>query len=380
MRDVIKSFFLFVKKMSSKLATNDDHLQEPPSLMTSLPDEILLDCVARLPRSYYPILSLVSKQFRSLVTSPELYRRRCFLGYEEHCHYVAISENIETSNIHWYTLARKPNDKLWLVPIPSLPPMPLHGSYVVKGSSIYVMGGFHQWQRGLITPNVSRLDCVSHMAEPLTRMPKAVAASVSALVDGKIYVIGGSATRSRQLKSTSKRIMVFDTVAQTWEVRKRPDWEVGRRWFSSVEIAGKIYMKSSRNSYVYEPKEGICETDPILHYRNWSNSCVIDDVLYYYDDRSNFLRAYDPKERVWEGVSGVLGLCHDGSWSYTTSYGKKLAVFFHKVDLLSKTTEIWCAEIALEKREGGKMWGKVECYDLVLNGKSRIMKCLAVKL
>ncbi|XP_020884728.1 F-box/kelch-repeat protein At4g38940 [Arabidopsis lyrata subsp. lyrata] len=176
--------------MSSKLATNDDHLQEPPILMTSLPDEILLDCVARLPRSYYPILSLVSKQFRSLVTSPELYRRRCFLGYEEHCLYVAISENIETSNIHWYTLARKPNDKLWLVRIPSLPPMPLHGSYVVKGSSIYVMGGFHQWQRGLITPNVSRLDCVSHMAEPLTRMPKAVAASVSALVDGKVYVIG----------------------------------------------------------------------------------------------------------------------------------------------------------------------------------------------
>ncbi|CAL9235435.1 unnamed protein product [Arabidopsis halleri] len=364
--------------MSSKVAANDDHLQEPPSLMTSLPEEILLDCVARVPRSYYPILSIVSKQFRSLVTSPELYMTRSRLGYDEHCLYVAISEN-QTSNIHWYTLGRKPNNKLWLVPIPSLPPMPLHGSYVVAGSSIYVMGGFHHW--GLITPSVSRIDCVSHSVEPLTRMPTAVAGSVSELVDGKIYVIGGSNTRSPELKSSSKRIMVFDTVAKTWEVRKRLDWEVGQRWLSSVEMAGKIYMRSYRTSYVYEAKEGICETDQILHSKEWSNSCVIDDVLYYYDDRKNCLRAYDQKERVWGVVKGVgLGLCQDGSWSCTTSYGNKLAVFLHKVEALSETTEIWCAEIALERREGGEMLGKVESFDLVLVGKSCIMKCLGVRI
>ncbi|KAG7579023.1 Kelch-type beta propeller [Arabidopsis thaliana x Arabidopsis arenosa] len=67
-----------------------------------------------------------------------------------------------------------------------------------------------------------------------------VAGSVSKLVDGNIYVTGGSNTRSRELKSSSKRIMVFDTEAQTWEVRKRPDWKVGQRWLSSMERACKI--------------------------------------------------------------------------------------------------------------------------------------------
>lgn len=359
--------------MSSKV-----HPSEPPSLVTSLPKEILLDCVARVPRSYYPILSLVSKQFRSFVTSPELYMIRSLLGYDEHCLYVAISNN-QTSSIRWYTLGRKPNNNFWLVPIPSLPPMPLHGSYVVAGSSIYVMGGFHSW--GLITPSVSRIDCVSHTVQPLTRMPKAVAGSVSKLVDGKIYVLGGSNTRSRELKSSSKTIMVFDNEAQTWEVRRRPDWDVGQRWLSSVERAGKIYMRSYDNSYVYEPKECKCEIDPTLHSKEWSNSCVIDDVLYYYDVRKNCLRAYDLKEKAWGVVKGVeLGLFEDGSWSCTASYGRKLAVFLQKVVALTETTEIWCAEIAVERHAEGEIWGKVEWYGLVLDGNSCIMDCVTVKM
>jgi len=111
-----------------------------------------------------------------------------------------------------------------------------------------------------------------------------------------------------------------------------------------------------------------------------ASSCVIDDVLYYYDNHMNCIRAYDPKERIWEVVNGVeLKLRLDGPRSFTTSYGRKLVVFLHKIEKMSETTEIWCAEIALERREGGEIWGKVEWYDLVLDGTSCIMKCLAVK-
>ncbi|XP_019093848.1 PREDICTED: F-box/kelch-repeat protein At4g38940-like [Camelina sativa] len=348
--------------------------------MTSLPEELILDCVARVPRCYHPILSLVSDKFRSFVTSPEIYMVRSLLGNEDHSLYVAISKN-QTSAIHWYTLVRKPNNNHWLVPIPSLPPMPLHGSYVVSGSSIYVMGGFHHW--GLITPSVSRIDCVSHTVQPLARMPTAVACSVSKLVDGKIYVIGGSDTRPRKLKSSSKRIMVFDTEAQTWGfTKKRPaGWDVSQRWLSSVETADKIYMRSYQNSYVYEPKKGTCTIDRILHSKEWSNSCVLDDVLYYYDVRKNCLRAYDLKERAWGVVKGVeLGLLDDGSWSCTVNYGRSLAVFLQKVIALTETTEIWCAQIVVERYEGGDIWGNVEWYNLVLDGNACIMNCLAVKM
>lgn len=373
----LRVFLLDKREMSSKDPVEEN---QEPSMMTTLPEEIILDCVARVPRSYHPILSLVSKHLGSLVTSPELYVRRSLLGRDEYCLYLAISQS-QTSSIRWYTLGRKPNNNLWLVPVHSLSPMPLHASYVVVGSSILVMGGFYKW--GMITSSMSSIDCRSHTVQPLARMPKAVACSVSTLVDGKIYVIGGSDTRSREMKSSSKRVMVFDTKAQTWEVRKRPDFEVDQRWFSSVEMAGNIYMRSYKNSYVYEPKEGKWETDEILHSKQWSNSCVLDNVLYYYDVSKNCLRTYDPKERAWGVVKGVeLGIFDVGSWSYsyTASYGRKLVVFLQKVvGLPETTTEIWCAEIAVERREG-EIWGNVEWYDLVLDRNSHIMKCLAVKI
>ncbi|CAH2060013.1 unnamed protein product [Thlaspi arvense] len=39
----------------------------PPFLMTSLPEDIIIDILARVPRYNYPTLSLVSKHFRSLL-------------------------------------------------------------------------------------------------------------------------------------------------------------------------------------------------------------------------------------------------------------------------------------------------------------------------
>ncbi|WZY96071.1 hypothetical protein YC2023_068400 [Brassica napus] len=43
--------------------------------------------VARVPRSYYRTLSLVSKSFRCMVVSPELYKVRSLLGLTETCLY-----------------------------------------------------------------------------------------------------------------------------------------------------------------------------------------------------------------------------------------------------------------------------------------------------
>ncbi|CAH8273117.1 unnamed protein product [Arabidopsis lyrata] len=47
-----------------------------PSQIPSLPDELLVSCLARVSRLHYATLSLVSKSFRSLIASPELYKTR----------------------------------------------------------------------------------------------------------------------------------------------------------------------------------------------------------------------------------------------------------------------------------------------------------------
>ncbi|CAE6151034.1 unnamed protein product [Arabidopsis arenosa] len=288
----------------------------------------------------------------------------------------------QTSDIHWFTLCRKPNGQQFsgtasdhrLVHIPSLPPMPIQGSYVGIGSNIFVMGGFCNWK---ITSSVSLIDCRTHTAQTLPDMPKAVAISVTELIDRKIYVIGGSDTLS-PLKSPSRSMMVYDTDTEMWELRARPDWEAGKRWFSSVVIGGKIYMRTYYNSFVYDPNEDSCDRDEVLHSKEWSSSCVIDDVLYYYDVRGNCLRAYDPKQRSWGVVKGFEGLLPEAcKWSKTVSCtGGNLVLFLQKTE----ETEIWSAEIAVERREGGEIWGKVEWCSVVLDGNFHIMDCVAVEL
>ncbi|WZZ50181.1 hypothetical protein YC2023_050288 [Brassica napus] len=81
--------------MASK--TERDIESQAPALITSLPEDVMIDILARVPRREYPTLSLVSKYFRSLVASPGLYVRRSVLGFTEHCFYSSMTTNHVTT-------------------------------------------------------------------------------------------------------------------------------------------------------------------------------------------------------------------------------------------------------------------------------------------
>ena len=70
-------------------------------LIPSLPDDVTVDIVARVPRSHYPTLSLVSKKFRKLIASPKLYKRRSQLGITQHRVY-AVLRNRSTGDFSFY--------------------------------------------------------------------------------------------------------------------------------------------------------------------------------------------------------------------------------------------------------------------------------------
>nr|VDD06461.1 unnamed protein product [Brassica oleracea] len=243
--------------MSSKTRSTKEESSEPPSLIPSLPEDIIVDILARVGRCYYPKLSLVSKHFRSLVTSHELYARRSLLGCTEHSLYVVLC-NKENDNHYCYVLYRKANGNHSLVLIPSLPKMPRRGGFVAVGSRIYVF--------------------------------------VADIIDGKIYVTG-----------YCSNMAVFNTETQMWEPKKTTaETMSGYMWpyDCCVVMAGKMYMRDPSYSFVYDPKERKWETDKMLNKFKWRNARVVDDILYYFDYSWEVLRAYDPKGSSWVVVNG----------------------------------------------------------------------------
>nr|VDC85821.1 unnamed protein product [Brassica oleracea] len=174
------------------------------SPIPSLPYDLVLLCVTRVSRLYYPTLSLVSKSFRSLVSSPELYKTRSLFGFTESCLYVCFTKDL------WYTLCRKPDKTLKSgssgyalarVPVPNSPSS-VFRKVVVVGSNIYniAMPTFLS-----VLPRVSILDCKSHSWIEAPSLPVELHSFSASVVDHKIYVAGFD---HRLMKNSFE---VFDT-------------------------------------------------------------------------------------------------------------------------------------------------------------------------
>ncbi|CDY28882.1 BnaC06g26700D [Brassica napus] len=146
------------------------------SPITSLPEDVVVDILARVPRRDYPRVSLVLKRFRSLVSHVD----------------------------RLYTLRQKEKDK-GLVLIPGLPDMPTEGSFVAVGSRIYVFCG-------MMTSSAFFIDCTSHTVQHLPKMPVPMSALLADVIGGRIYVFGYFGTDQK-----SHAMVVFDTETLLWE-------------------------------------------------------------------------------------------------------------------------------------------------------------------
>ncbi|XP_024004092.1 F-box/kelch-repeat protein At4g38940-like [Eutrema salsugineum] len=234
--------------------------------------------------------------------------------------------------------------------------MPYRGSFVAVGPRIYMFGGDQK--------NIAlSIDCISHTVQTLPSMHVPMSNSSANIINGRIYVIGYCDN------NRGKNVMVvFNTATQMWEHEIiKIDFGLAYTWLRCVVMADKIYMRDYYNSFVYDPKKSIWETDEMLNSKKWMNGCVVDDVLYYHYRHENEIRAYDPKQRCWSVVKGLEELLSETTNSLvsrTVSYCGKLVLFFGK----RSSWKVRCAEILMERRQGGELWGKVEWYDHVLTG------------
>ncbi|KAL0693865.1 hypothetical protein Bca4012_061045 [Brassica carinata] len=333
--------------------------------------------VARVPILYYRTLSLVSKSFRSMVASPELYKVRSVLGLPESCLYVCL--RIGLGSYKWYTLSYSKSSSSGGGYVLSRVPMLDDGSpcvgysdLVAVGSDIYNIGFADKPSLPTPSSGVSILDCRSNTWRKAPSMPVELHEFSARVLDRKIYVLG----RYHQDGSWKKSFQVFNTTTQTWDL---PCYGLNCHGITCF-IDGKLHAVTLFDGvFAFNSKQ--CRWELVEQYPRMSDImysesyCEIDNVLYSVSD-DGALRWYDTDETRWRDLKGMVGLpklptplgvC--SLYVKLTGYGGgKMMVSWNR-NLsghgLQRDT-IFCAKIALERRNGD-CWGKLEWYDSVLS-------------
>ncbi|KAG7541034.1 Kelch repeat type 1 [Arabidopsis thaliana x Arabidopsis arenosa] len=375
---------------------------QSPSI-SSLPDEILENCLARISKWNYPNLSLVSKRFLSLLSSPHIYTTRSQIGTIEPCFYFCL-ELHEHQSPQWFTLWMKPNETLTdndeilndytLLPLHSSsnsPPVP-YASTVEVGSEIYLIGAPFE-----LTPSsaVRILDCRSHTWRDGPSMKVARGEATAVYLDGKIYVMGGYEEDDESMAWME----VLDIKTQTWSFlasNGADELRCDDRCLSMSVLQGKIYamdhQKIHGKLYAYDPKKDTLEVVETLSRSTLIYAwCGIENVMYCYT-ASNSCMWYDSKSRKWREVKGsnlkvllesrtrcLSRVCVVDLFNCS---GKLLVVWMARVHGKQKR-RIKCTKMALEKRHGGEVWVKMEWDNTLLTvpkSVDDILSCVVVSI
>ncbi|CAN8291949.1 unnamed protein product [Cochlearia groenlandica] len=174
--------------------------EDTSRLIPSLPDELSLQILARLPRIRYTTARLVSRRWKAAVTTSELYSLRKELRRTEEWLYVLTKG--QEDKLLWYAL--DPVSTKWQ----KLPPMPVI-AYEEESSSKKSLYGL--WN--LVKPSFRVSEIVRGLLgsrrDPSEQMPFCGCAIGS--VDGSLFVLGGL-SRSK----TVSCVWRFDPVTNSW--------------------------------------------------------------------------------------------------------------------------------------------------------------------
>ena len=197
--------------------------------------------------------------------------------------------------------------------------------------------------------NVSINQAQSDKWEKLADIPTGRSYSSACEVNGKIYVIGGSATD----KSCMNVMEVYDPKTNTWDISIAP-MPTSRTDFCAAVVNGKIYVIGGTKGHtisggeldvveVYNPLTDTWETKtPMLVARRASACGVIGNKIYvaggsptsWWGSNTNKLDVYDPATDTWDitkadmlkslfGPTGavlgdkfyLIGGLHSGTWT-----------------------------------------------------------------
>ncbi|KAG2265314.1 hypothetical protein Bca52824_072393 [Brassica carinata] len=183
-------------KIRKTCSSNDEEYYR---LIPNLPDELSIQILARLPIICYSNVRLVSRRWRSAVSTSELFTLRKELGRTEEWLYVLTKG--QDDKLSWYAL--DPVSTRWQ----RLPPMPVIVSESEQtpfcgcavgsvNGCLYVLGGI---SRSKTVSSVWRFDPVLNSWSEVSSMLANRAYSKTGVLDKKLYVVGGVESRRGSL-------------------------------------------------------------------------------------------------------------------------------------------------------------------------------------
>ncbi|KAF8086465.1 hypothetical protein N665_0624s0006 [Sinapis alba] len=355
-------------------------------LIPNLPDELSIQILARLPRICYSSVRLVSRRWRSAVSTSEVYTLRKELGITEEWLYVLTKGQedkllwyaLDPVSTRWQRLPPMPvivyeeesRRSLWNLVSPSFKvgeivrsllgrkdaseQMPFCGCAIgsVDGC-LYVLGGL---SRSKTVSCVWRFDPVVNSWSEVSSMLANRAYSKTGVLDKKLYVVGG-VDRGRGGLSPLQTAEVYDPITDVWS-------EVPSMPFTKAQVLpnafladllkpiatgmtcynGRLCVPQSLYSWpffvdvggeVYDPETNLWAEMPSGMGEGWPArqagtklSVVVDGELYAFDPSSSMengkIKVYDQKEDTWKVVIGEVPI-----YDMTDSESPYLLAGFH---------------------------------------------------
>ncbi|XP_002534256.2 F-box/kelch-repeat protein At1g22040 [Ricinus communis] len=220
-------------------------------LIPSLPDEISIQILARIPRICYLKMKLVSRAWKAAIVSTELFNVRKELGTTEEWLYLLTK--VEDDKFLWYAL--DPLSRRWqrlpIMPGVSFEDEPGKGIWNVVGSSVKIADTVRGWfvKKG--------------QQAPLPFHGSAVGA-----IDGCLYVLGGLSKAS-----AVRCVWQYNPVLNAWS--EMSPMSTGRAFCKTGILNKKLYavggvtrgrggLISLQSAEVFDPHTGVWSEIPSM--------------------------------------------------------------------------------------------------------------------
>lgn len=277
-------------------------------LISGLPDDISLMCLARVPRKYHSVLKCVSKRWRDLLCTEEwqLYRRKQKL--DETWIYALCRDKLNEISCYVLDPSSRRDWKL----IDGLPPQISKRKgigFEALGNKLFLLGGCNGFQDS--TNEVYSYDASSNRWVEATSLSTSRCYFACEVLDEKLYAIGGIVSNASDLHSWD----TFDPLTNCWISNRDPN--IVSDIEDSVVVDGKIYIRCCRYpvtphiyAAVYEPsscKWQHADTDMVLGWRG--PAVVVDGTLFVLDQSlGTRLMMWHKERREWTSVGKLSPL------------------------------------------------------------------------